>query len=198
MSTIDSGYGDVRDTSIVVSCEREGTWSLNLQTWLWCEDPHPKRKSPLQTNCSMSSWLESLSHVVLSSLTTFDENLERPLLGVLPLKAHNSCVCVRDSRYSQTTWFYVGSLQMYVGMLGVGLIPYLRLCESVIVKLHLSHGHEVRLISGNGCFWKIFGQIGGEGTPSHSAIPFGQSSLESLCIRASKISIVWMVEGWFW
>jgi len=52
MSTIDSGYGDVRDTSIVVSCEREGTWSLNLQTWLWCKDPHPKRKSPLQTNCS--------------------------------------------------------------------------------------------------------------------------------------------------
>ena len=54
MSAIDSDYGDLRNTLIVVACERASTGSLNLQTGLWCEDAHAKRKSPLQTNCSCS------------------------------------------------------------------------------------------------------------------------------------------------
>jgi hypothetical protein len=43
----------------------------------------------------MFLWLVSLSLDVLSSLTTFDENLERPLLRASPLKPHNGRVCVR-------------------------------------------------------------------------------------------------------
>ena len=44
MSAIDSSFGDMRDTSIVVTCERASSGCLNLQTGLWCEDAHPKCK----------------------------------------------------------------------------------------------------------------------------------------------------------
>ena len=54
MSAMDSGFGDMRYTSIVLTCERASSESLNLQTRLWCEDAHPKCKSPLETNFSCS------------------------------------------------------------------------------------------------------------------------------------------------
>ena len=46
------------------------------------------------------------------------------------------------------------------------LIPHWRLCEFVKGTLHLLHGSELRLISGDWCFWKLLGQSATEGTPS--------------------------------
>ena len=85
-----------------------------------------------------------LSRANLRSLITFDENLE----WASPVETHKCCVCVKDTRHSQTACFSVGSLTN-IWLHAWGLDPYLRLCESVNV-----HGSELRLISGDGCFMK--------------------------------------------
>ena len=80
-----------------------------------------------------------------------------------PWSAQILCLCQGHQTFPDCTIFTLDHLTCMLD--AWSLLPYMRLLEYVSVTLYLRHGSKVRVILGNGCFWKLLGQSATYGTP---------------------------------